>query len=653
MFILLLSLLLQQSTSLKITKCCQDVVTSIDLATLTCYPATTNTPAFQDNSPKIFSLQAESYVNHPLEVSRTGIPQCQPGQVLTSISLVGDNDEKFVLLAEDQSLFVTKDSSTHSDYCVDESQSAGVRVGSTALFCIPDPELVCSSKLCIPTCCPQEMVLDESVGHCIYKQGYTLEPTFVDRAYNPVSIINKDDYVLIEGEPECNTHTYQGGEFNLMDDGLLHIGHHVFNYSQYCLEEEDHGNMRAKVCDQTSSDQREILSLISTNITPALLIISEVFLLLTFVLHVIVPDFRKQMFGWMKMCTVASLFLGYKMLIIVILGSSVLLEDYPVICQILGFLIQYFFLSAFCWMSAMSGEVWSTFRQLAHSDMRHRNQRIRFYYFNIYSWGLPGLVTIVTFAMHVLPQELAESIVTPGFGNDTCFFHGYAAQMVYFHGIIAALLVINLLFFMASSYALLFGIWAPARDTDSGGRSNTRQMFWIVVELFLVMGLTWLADVVSLVINYVYGKAYAGWEIIIFDIVNSLQGLLIFLVLVCKPRMRRTIKASLAPALKCFNHKKFDTTDGQGREIGMSTVSPKTKTSMVFGSCSPESKATSVTHIKDLTQHLTSKASLQSTILDSLTPAWKRGSYNLAFYHSQDDPAGVNITALTQTESKC
>ena len=247
MFILLLSLLLQQSTSLKITKCCQDVVTSIDLATLTCYPATTNTPAFQDKSPKIFSLQAESYVNHPLEVSRTGIPQCQPGQVLTSISLVGDNDEKFVLLAEDQSLFVTKDSSTHSDYCVDESQSAGVRVGSTALFCIPDPELVCSSKLCIPTCCPQEMVLDESVGHCIYKQGYTLEPTFVDRAYNPVSIINKGDYVLIEGEPECNTHTYQGGEYHLMDDGLLHIGHHVFNYSQYCLEEEDHGNMRDKV----------------------------------------------------------------------------------------------------------------------------------------------------------------------------------------------------------------------------------------------------------------------------------------------------------------------------------------------------------------------------------------------------------------------
>ena len=134
--------------------------------------------------------------------------------------------------------------------------------------------------------------------------------------------------------------------------------------------------------------------------------------------------------GWMKMCTVASLFIGYQALIIVILGSTVILQDFPVICQILGFLIQFFFLSAFCWMSAMSAEVWSTFRQLGgsfHSDMRFRNQRKRFYHFNLYSWGLPLLVTIVTLTIHLLPEESTLSIITPGFGQDTCFFNGYAA----------------------------------------------------------------------------------------------------------------------------------------------------------------------------------------------------------------------------------
>merc|ERR1712130_509202 len=196
-----------------------------------------------------------------------------------------------------------------------------------------------------------------------------------------------------------------------------------------------------------------------------------------------------------------------------------------------------------------------------------------------------------------------------------------------------------------------FGIWAPARDADSGGRNNTRQMFWIVVELFLVMGLTWLADVVSLIINYVYGQAYSGWEIIIFDIINSLQGLLIFLVLICKPRMRRTIRASLVPAIQCLKCRPFNTTENQGTRIRMSTVSPRTKTSVVLGSCSPESRATSAISVKDLTEYLTCKPSLHSTILDSLTPAWKRGSYNLGFHPEQSDSVSVSITAVAQTES--
>ena len=51
------------------------------------------------------------------------------------------------------------------------------------------------------------------------------------------------------------------------------------------------------MCDQAPTQEREVLAIISETITPVLLIISEVFLLLTFVLHVIVPDFRKQMFG--------------------------------------------------------------------------------------------------------------------------------------------------------------------------------------------------------------------------------------------------------------------------------------------------------------------------------------------------------------------
>ena len=242
----LLLLLLVTTESVNITKCCEESVASIDLEYLSCRPTLPDQPPFPKIRPKIFSLQSETYVSQEVLVTSTGIPRCQAGQVLTSSSLLGDHDEEFVLLAEEKTLFIKKDSSTQSDFCVDDVQSSGVAIGSIALFCVPDPELVCSTKYCVSTCCPEEMMMDKMLGHCKYRQGYELQPPFVDKAYNPVTIMSRTDYVLLHGEPACNTHVYHGrsgaaAEFHLVDDGLLHIGHHVLNHTEYCLEEVDDG----------------------------------------------------------------------------------------------------------------------------------------------------------------------------------------------------------------------------------------------------------------------------------------------------------------------------------------------------------------------------------------------------------------------------
>ena len=89
--------------------------------------------------------------------------------------------------------------------------------------------------------------MDKTLGHCKYRQGYELQPPFVDKAYNPVTIMSRTDYVLLHGELACNAHVYHGrrgaaaAEFHLVDDGLLHIGHHVLNHTEYCLQEVDDG----------------------------------------------------------------------------------------------------------------------------------------------------------------------------------------------------------------------------------------------------------------------------------------------------------------------------------------------------------------------------------------------------------------------------
>ena len=92
-------------------------------------------------------------------------------------------------------------------------------------------------------------------------------------------------------------------------------------------------------------------------------------------------------------------------------------------------------------------------------------------------------------------------------------------------------------------------------------RDMPRSMLVVVSELFLVMGLTWVAEVVSTVISWRRGEAYIGPEILVFDVINSLQGLLIFLVLICKPRMRVKIRAAILDLAKsCTRAKHQDNT---------------------------------------------------------------------------------------------
>ena len=116
------------------------------------------------------------------------------------------------------------------------------------------------------------------------------------------------------------------------------------------------------------------------------------------------------------------------------------------------------------------------------------------------------------------------------------------SQVAYFHGPLAALLLFNLSLFLSSAYSLLFGIWAIPREDTSTNSRGSRQMFWIVLELFLVLGLTWLADIISLALNWAYGSTYVGYEVFFFDAFNALQGFFIFLVLICKSRMRSLIR---------------------------------------------------------------------------------------------------------------
>lgn len=63
---------------------------------------------------------------------------------------------------------------------------------------------------------------------------------------------------------------------------------------------------------------------------------------------------------------------------------------------------------------------------------------------------------------------------------------------------------------------------------------STRLGF-VCLKLVLVMGVTWIADVISWAHNVWYGDPHYIW--MITDLINALQGVLIFLVIGCQPQV--------------------------------------------------------------------------------------------------------------------
>lgn len=73
----------------------------------------------------------------------------------------------------------------------------------------------------------------------------------------------------------------------------------------------------------------------------------------------------------------------------------------------------------------------------------------------------------------------------------------------------------------------------------------------VCMKLVIVMGVTWIADVLS----WVFGGPYYYW--IVTDLINVLQGVFIFVVVGCQPQVRpRSISLLLLP-LTSFDEAHF------------------------------------------------------------------------------------------------
>ncbi|XP_075220820.1 putative G-protein coupled receptor Mth-like 1 [Lycorma delicatula] len=305
--------------------------------------------------------------------------------------------------------------------------------------------------------------------------------------------------------------------------------------SQFCLETlEDRNNDYVAVftCPSSSSHRHKWRRNDDLRFTlyPMGLFLSVFFLTVTLIASCLLPSTYHVLHWRCQTNHVACLLLGDLILAIVQLSGNALP---PTACVTLAISMHFLFLAAFFWLNTMCFNIWWTFRDLRPTSLDKGQEVCRLRMYQLYAWGGPLLIAGIAAIMDTLPDDAHPGLIRPKFGEERCWFYGDAEIFSYFFGPIGILLLLNMTLFVATARELTCGLWKTEVVKSNTERATLGR---VCIKLVVVMGITWVVDVIS----WVVGGPHYLWYLT--DLINALQGVMIFAVVGCQPQVWAAVK---------------------------------------------------------------------------------------------------------------
>ncbi|GAB1868278.1 G-protein coupled receptor Mth2 [Camponotus japonicus] len=306
------------------------------------------------------------------------------------------------------------------------------------------------------------------------------------------------------------------------------MSHEKIPASSFCITNSTRNNGKiALVC--FDDDLIENVSMMwKSTLVCIVSIISAIFLIATLAVYVILPELRELQDKAM-MAAVTTLAVSYIVLSIQHVQPIIIDDDYTT-CVSFGFILYFAFMSAFFWLNIVAFNVWRT---VWFKNFRVRDQSL-YYAYCIWGWGGPACFLITALTLH----HAEGHHLKPGFGDYSCWFGGAAQTWAYFYGPVGILLTLNMIYLGLTSWCL----WHQYRDYTGGKLRVLRFKCMLYIKLILVMGITWIFELMSFAIDT---KIDEFW--IPTDLLNGLQGFIIFLLLVATRKRVRKLLAKKRP----------------------------------------------------------------------------------------------------------
>jgi hypothetical protein len=183
----------------------------------------------------------------------------------------------------------------------------------------------------------------------------------------------------------------------------------------------------------------------------------------------------------------------------------------------------------------------------------------------LYAVGIPLIISIITVIVEFVESDnildeneniLDENknildknktildYIKPNFGEKKCFFEQKLSALIFFYLPLLFIQLTNIGFFV-TTILKLHNTWSLSRSANlriHNVPKSKREHLKIGAKLFLIMGITWFFEFFSFLADWLWDPRQTQIISYINDCINLLQGVFIFILLICKKSILRKLK---------------------------------------------------------------------------------------------------------------
>ncbi|XP_022196531.2 G-protein coupled receptor Mth2 isoform X2 [Nilaparvata lugens] len=414
---------------------------------------------------------------------------------------------------------------------------------------------ICKVKKCVQKCCPDGFVADNldcvpdnttSVRQQLPEYKVYREDS--DGNLELVKDVPRDYFHVIVSTDQnftCDAfvpYAYEIEGSALLEDGQIKFplpddvpnGINHFKMESFCMEvNATTGTMHYYGCFGPEPPPKEALK-----VYPYFLVVNIFFLVITLIVYILLPPLRNNPAKCMM-----------NLLVALIIGDSLLASQQftsthepRYLCRIIAYTMYFFLLAGFFWLNVMCYDIYSAFRKMKSMPRSQSKKRYVMIGHSCYAWGCPLVMTVFAYFVDMIGPSW---LIRPRLAVSSCWFGETASLYLYFYGPMMLLLAANIYFFAITIYKLYEVSKQTAVLKNSESNSNhekERDRCYLYGKLFVVMGVSWVMEVVS---ERLGGSEYLWY---LTDIFNICQGIGIFIIFVLKRRVLYMLNKKFLPS---------------------------------------------------------------------------------------------------------